>query len=87
MPPAAMSPATMWFACCAEPHCVSTVVHAVVNGRRSLPALSHALRVTFDALLPGLGDAAADDLVDDRRVDAGAGDDLELGVAQRLGAP
>ncbi len=47
MPPAAIRPATRWFACCAEPHCESTVVHAVVYGSTSLPADSQALRVTL----------------------------------------
>src|SRR5256884_572873 len=47
MPPAAMSPATRWFACWAEPHCASTVLHAVVYGSTSFPADSHALRVTL----------------------------------------
>src|SRR6266540_5999507 len=47
MPPAAMSPAIMWFACCAEPHWESTVVQAAVYGSTPLPAESHALRVTL----------------------------------------
>ncbi len=33
-PPAAMSPATMWLACCDEPHCASTVVHPTSGSRR-----------------------------------------------------
>ena len=74
-----------WLACWAEPHCVSTVVHAVANGRRSLPGAEPGVAGHVGSLLPGLGHAPADDLVDDRRVDAGAGDDLKLGVTQRLG--
>src|SRR5262245_51387862 len=49
-PPAAISAAARWLACCADPHCASTVVHAVVKPRRSLP--SHALRVTFEPCSP-----------------------------------
>ena len=82
-PPAAISAAAMWLACCADPHCASTVVHAVVKPSASLPQPGVAGDVR--ALLARLGDATADDLVDQAGIDAGTVDHCELRDAQDLG--
>jgi hypothetical protein len=74
-------PGRGWLACCGplrRPSC------AVWYGSRSCPTLSHVAR-DVRALLPSLGDAAADDLFDEHRVDARALDDLQLRVTKGLG--
>ena len=69
-------------ACWDEPHWLSTVVAATEIGR---PAVSHAVRADVEGLLAHLGHAAADDLADLGRVDAGAVDQLLEGDAEQVG--
>ena len=65
--PEAISAAAKFTACCAEPHWRSTVVAGVSTGR---PAWSQALRPDVEHLLAVLLDAAGDDVLDLRGVDA-----------------
>jgi uncharacterized protein len=79
--PGAISPAMKWLACWAEPHWQSTVVQATCGGRWfGEPGVAGDV----GALLAGLGDAPADDLLDVAGVDAGPGDHLlERGTEHR----
>ena len=61
--------AAKWAACWLEPHCRSIVV-AGTDHRPS--CREHALPADVKGLLADLGDAAGDDVVDPRRVHAGA---------------
>ena len=56
--------ATKCIACCDEPHWRSTLVAGTCGGS---PPATQALRVTLQPCSPGLGDASADDVVDERR--------------------
>ena len=69
--PAATSAAARLVACCDDPHWLSTVVAATSSGS---PALSQARPRDVERLLADLAHAAADDLADLQRVDAGAVD-------------
>ena len=81
MAPVAIRPAIRWLACCADPHWQSMVVAPVCHGS---PAASQAVRVTLLDCCTGLGDAAADDLLDEGRVDAGALEQPDLDGAEGL---
>ena len=70
--PAAMSPATRCAACWAEPHWASSVSAARRVGQ---PGVQPGRAGDVVGLLAGLRDAAAEDLLDLARVDAGPFDD------------
>ena len=78
--PAAISAAPKLTACWAEPHWRSTVVAAASIGR---PSCSQALRATLSACSPNCCDAAGDDVLDLGRIDAGAAEDLGVGLAEQ----
>lgn len=82
MTPAATMLATMWDACCEEPHWQSTVVAAVSYGS---PTVSQALRAGFMDCSCGVGDRAADDLFDAVGLDSGAAEKFTVGLAQQIG--
>ena len=82
MASAAIRLAMKWLACWAEPHWQSTVVAADSYGS---PALSQALRVTFEACSPAWVTQPPDDLLDRGGIDAGPLDQLDLGGGQQLG--
>ncbi len=79
-PPATMAAARL-VACWDDPHWVSTVVPATWSGQ---PGGEPGGAGDVEGLLADLADAAADDLADLGRVDAGAIDQRLLGDAEQL---
>ena len=79
--PEATSAAAKLTACWAEPHWRSIVVAGVSIGR---PASSQALRPMLIALLAELLHAAGDDVLDLGGVDAGALDQLGVGLGEQV---
>ena len=82
MVPAATMSCTRCADCWPEPHCASIGGGAGVLGQ---PGVQPGAADHVVGLLAGLGDAAADDLLDQLRVDAGAAQHLGLGEAQQHG--
>ena len=80
--PEPISDAARPVACWLEPHCVSTVVAAVVERE---PGREPRGAGDVERLLAGLADAAADDLLDLGRVDTGPVDQRLLDETEGLG--
>ncbi len=80
--PAAISPAIRCTACWADPHWASSVRQPVWIGS---PACSQEVLVTLLDCSPGLGDAAAGDLLDHGRIDSGPLDQPALRGPEDLG--
>ena len=80
--PAITPCATKCAACCDDPHCRSTLVAGTLHGR---PAATHALRVTLQPCSPGLSDASADHVVDQRGIEVVAIDQVSQHEPEQIG--